>query len=474
MNKKKKGSDNIMLILKSITPRKTIYSKRNKELDKTFKHVSLENLLKNLNRRFKIREEFSPSPEFLKDKNKFEINFKNSNTYIKELSDLNNLPLLAKNKNYKKNGSFKADFDFNLNKKEEQKKMMEENEKVKKERFDKRLKQLKILKKNDSDTSLLKQNSDLDFIKKKVFIRPLPSSLTSREDYKENVKYSNKKMKSSYENKNNDRKLINNVAFKQRKNQKLSVIAFNKNKKGISNIIFRNNKKNNNNSMLFNESYSNRSNLSKNQFIDSNNSNIKKQKSSRNITNKYRRMSIKSLFFKNNENGNSFTNSDNPTLEINKSTNIEDVSLIYHDKKKISKANSLRNISNNNLKLPNIKKIERNTSKKKYDENNGIKYSIFFNKMLGRNDMNLEENNNDMISYNPNYDFFRPHIHSPIFCYKKNDENYKKYKIGKIIRGYNYSSDKYFVFDYNKKKQNKFNLNRERKKILEILRKKFE
>ena len=142
--------------------------------------------------------------------------------------------------------------------------------------------------------------------------------------------------------------------------------------------------------------------------------------------------------------------------------------------KKISKANSLRNISNNNLKLPNIKKIERNTSKKKYEENNGIKYSIFFNKMLGRNDMNPEENNNDMISYSPNYDFFRPHIHSPIFCYKKSDENYKKYKIGKIIRGYNYSSDKYFVFDYNKKKQNKFNLNRERKKILEILRKKFE
>ena len=88
-------SDSMMLILNSITPIKYAYSKRNRELNKIFKKMSLESLKKNLACRVKIKDEFSPSPEFLKDKNKFEINLKNSYEYIKELSDINNLPLLA-------------------------------------------------------------------------------------------------------------------------------------------------------------------------------------------------------------------------------------------------------------------------------------------------------------------------------------------------------------------------------------------
>ena len=58
------------------------------------------------------------------------------------------------------------------------------------------------------------------------------------------------------------------------------------------------------------------------------------------------------------------------------------------------------------------------------------------------------------------------HIHSTIFSYKNDDENYKKYKTGKIIRGYNYSPDDYFVFKFKKEKPIKFNINRERQKIL--------
>ena len=91
--------DNVMLILKSIAPIKYTYSKKNKLLNKSFKSMSLQNLMKNLKTHHKVKDEFYPSPEFLKNRNKFDINFKNSNAYIKELSDLNNLPLVAKNKN---------------------------------------------------------------------------------------------------------------------------------------------------------------------------------------------------------------------------------------------------------------------------------------------------------------------------------------------------------------------------------------
>ena len=42
------GPDNIMSILKSITPIKFKFSKKNKQLDKTFKSMSLQNLIRNL------------------------------------------------------------------------------------------------------------------------------------------------------------------------------------------------------------------------------------------------------------------------------------------------------------------------------------------------------------------------------------------------------------------------------------------
>ena len=92
--------------------------------------MSLQNLMKNLKTHHKVKDEFYPSPEFLKNRNKFDINFKNSNAYIKELSDLNNLPLVAKNKNYIKNKSINSDLDNYWNNKEETKRIIEEREKI--------------------------------------------------------------------------------------------------------------------------------------------------------------------------------------------------------------------------------------------------------------------------------------------------------------------------------------------------------
>ena len=160
-------------------------------------------------------------------------------------------------------------------------------------------------------------------------------------------------------------------------------------------------------------------------------------------------------------------------MEINKSTNLDDISHIFRDKEKILSLNSVRNISSISLKFPKIKNIiHRNSSKKIFNGNIRLRYSLSFKKMLGRENNKTGEKN--VFSYNPNYEFFRPHIHSTIFSYKNNDENYKKYKTGKIIRGYKYSPDKYFVCEFKKRKPIKFNINRERLKILEILKKKIE
>ena len=144
------GKDNIMSILKSITPIKYKFSKKNREFDKTFKTMSLQNLMKSLDYHPKLQDEFAPSPEFLNNKNKYEINFKNSNEYIKELSDLNNLPLVVSNKNCLKDGKVKEDFDIDpLSNKEEKMKVLKKKEKRKKERLEEKFKRFKKLKEDD-------------------------------------------------------------------------------------------------------------------------------------------------------------------------------------------------------------------------------------------------------------------------------------------------------------------------------------
>ena len=94
--------------------------------------------------------------------------------------------------------------------------------------------------------------------------------------------------------------------------------------------------------------------------------------------------------------------------------------------------------------------------------------------MLGRDDTMFNNSNLNLISYFPNYSIMMPHIPTTIFKYKGNKQNYKKYITGKIIRGYNYTPEKYFVIEYKKNKVKKVNLYKEREKIKEILKKKIE
>ena len=205
------GSDNLMLILKSLTPIKSHYSKMNKELDIEFKNMSLKNLIKNLNCHYKVKDELSPSPEFLKNRNKFEISFRNSNKYIKELSNIKKSFIFANINNYKRSGSFKTNFVFNGNSRKEEKKIAGENENKEKEIFNERFKKIKILKKFNSNADSLKYNPNYDFIKKKVYcvhLSPLPSLINVGKNNKyngKNVNYINKKNKSPFITKNNQK-----------------------------------------------------------------------------------------------------------------------------------------------------------------------------------------------------------------------------------------------------------------------------
>ena len=351
------GSDNIMLMLNSLAPIQYTYSKRNRELNRTFKNVSLENIFKNLKRHYKIKDEFSPAPEFLKNKNKFEINFRNSNKYIKELSEIKNSLLLANKNNYIRSLSFNSNFALNGNNKEEKRIIMREKEKKEKDIFKERLKKLKILKKYNSDADSLYYNPNYDFIKKKVYsvhIRPLPSLMPNKQNNKynkENVNYNNIKNKSSLINRKEN---INKEYIINQKQSRNRNIIFNKNKKVNNNVKFNNYNRNLNNNITFNESYSNQSNSCKNQIIDSKNINFSQLLLSRNNM----RLNGRSINLNNYyKNRNSSINSDYFTMDINKSTNIENITFAHIDKEKLYKSNSLRNISNKKLKITNIKKL---------------------------------------------------------------------------------------------------------------------
>ena len=487
------GPDNIMSILKSITPIKFKFSKKNKQLDKTFKSMSLQNLIRNLEYHPKIKDEFTPAPEFLNNKNKHEINFKNSNQYIRELSDLNNLPIIINNKNFLKKGEFNPDFDINpLNNNQEKKKIMEEKERRKKERLEERLKKLKFWKESDSNIDSFKYNPNYDFIRKKVFsvrIRP-PTVKKIKKTQVENEKNEDKKKIDDIKNNNTinqnfneQNQNINENNQNNEINQNQSVITFDKNKNDMnirksstnsrnSQIIKENMMNNfNNNSLIYNDSPTNNSNSSKIQYS---NNNLSSKSLTRNETaKKIRMMNLKNrikMFERK-----SSTNSDYNTYDINKSTNLDDLSLMYQEREKLSSIHSMRNISNKNIYLPKIqKKLQPKSLRNKNKRNKAIKYSINFKKMLGRKDELFGDQSLNLISYFPNYDFFMPHIPTIIFKHHKNDDELKKYITGKIIRGYKYSPEKYFVFEYKKYKSKRLNLIRERQKIIEILKEKIE
>ena len=236
--------DNMISIIKSLVPIKYKYSRKNKELDKTFRNMSLEYLLKTLDYHPKYYDEYAPSPEFINNKNQFDINFQNSCHYIKVLSDINNLPLVINNRNCLKNGTFNPDYEYNpIKNKEEQKQIILEKERRKKERLQDRLERLKKWRQSDSNVDPGKYHPNYDFVRKKitnVYIRE-PMTKTNKNNEKEKSKSNNKEDNKTNENFNKDLKSKNNKIDSKNnlKNSSIELIKDDNNNK--SNITFCNN-----------------------------------------------------------------------------------------------------------------------------------------------------------------------------------------------------------------------------------------
>ena len=458
----KKKSDSIKSILKSLSPIKYKYSQKFKELDKTFKYMSLENLLKTLDYHPKLHDEYTPSPEFLNNKKKFDINFQNSFNYIKEFSDLNNLPLVLSNRNCLKNGTFNPDYEYNpINNKEEQKQILLQKEKRKKERLKDRLERLKKWRESDSNVDPGKYHPNYDFIKRKirnVYIRE-PIVKINKKSENQNEKDKNKIEYHSEEKKNNENNhnINNNTKINFKDNLK-EVIKDEKN-----------DNHNNNNSVNLNDSHSK----------NDNSSNANNNSSKISLIKNIKKKAMQNVKYRNNSylDKNSSTLPEySKTIGNNKSFYIEDMSLFNN-----LKVNSVKNKLTKNFSLPKIgmspRKIKIKSIKYKtyYNRSSSLgslnRNPVLFKKMLGRNDTLFSNQNLNLISYFPNYKSTMPHIPATIFKYKENEQNYKKFITGKIIRGYNYTSEKYFVIDYKNQNQNKkINMNKEREIIKEILK----
>ena len=130
--------------------------------------------------------------------------------------------------------------------------------------------------------------------------------------------------------------------------------------------------------------------------------------------------------------------------------------------------------------LPTIDKdktVGRKLQPKKLNQKECLKKAtstpniISFKKMRGRDDVKKKVNNNTSdIFYKPNYNYNSPHI--PGFLFKSNNDKneYKKYKIGKLLRSYIFDPYKYFVMDinendtrFNSKKKIDINRNKNKK-----------
>lgn len=332
-------NENITKSLRSINPIIRPLSKTIKQLNLSFKFANLESLINNLNKKVIYRDEYTPTPEKKSFKNDYNIRFQIVNKYINELSDINNLPIVLKNKNYLKNGEFNSDFDPKKIKIEKNFKFLLKKEKERKNKIAKKRNELlEKIKETDPNIMLGKYNPNYDIIKPRI--RKIIFSKTNINN------------KNSWLNSN-----IPYINSSQRFEEK----------KYVKNKLKKNNRK-----------------------ISTNNSDINYQ-----------------------------------TIQEN-NNNFPSIIFIY----------------NKNVKKVKLKKIKNLRNKSELDKLN-IKGYVNFGKMKKRKSLFKKCENS--IDYDPNYEYNFPHTPSYIFKYIKNKENHKKYINGKIIRGYSYDPDNYYV-----------------------------
>ena len=231
-----KNQDNITRILKSIKPLKIHFSKIGRQINQTFKYASLNNLIKSIGKKQVYIDKFVPAPDKKIHKNDYDVNFLNSLKYLQEFSDINNLPLVAKNRHYMKGGEFDFDLDIeNLKRENSLKYFLKLEEERKKEKIKRSKELLKKYRESDLNLNLGKYNPEYDIIKPRIpkaYIRSPNSHI--KDSWLFNCPFRNTfedfKLKQQLKNKN---KNLNNNGQNIKSNSK-------RNKKKIRKISFNN------------------------------------------------------------------------------------------------------------------------------------------------------------------------------------------------------------------------------------------
>ena len=126
----------------------------------------------------------------------------------------------------------------------------------------------------------------------------------------------------------------------------------------------------------------------------------------------------------------------------------------------------------NNRKILKEKILIQKINSKRYQRKKYISpKTISFKRMKGRDTKNYNSTKkiSGFIDYKPNYESTIPHVPSFSFRNTNIKKDYKKYKVGKIIRSYYYEPYKYFVMDFNKSKNK--NKNHKNNDIMENYKK---
>lgn len=425
--------DNIISIVKSLRPIKKIYSKQNRDYDKYFRGSNLKDLIKRLKTQSKFNE-FLKKGETIEELNDnksiMDINFKSTFNYIEELSNLKNIPITNVNKSF--NGSNK----IKKEKKETKRKLF-----LKKKA---ELERQKLLRKKawDEEQTLDpgRYHPKYDFIRKRV-----PCAIFGRPKDKEDSSIQNEENKNKEKNENKVK--IEKIVLKQKPfekyNSRNSSIKINKSE----NSKTKKTQETKNLKTLSDKKYNNLDSETKPNFNRSNYLALYKNDSNRKLKlPPYKIENVSSIILRNQNTASSWSNTgdfDN-SKKVSELIKSKDKNTFLYDKSKFSFFNTQRKIY---IPGRNKKELLKNSSA------DNLKCPVLFNKMMGRERrMNFVKNDEESYKtiYNPDYNIVRPHIPTVKFKSVKNNPEFKKYMIGKLIRSYCCNPKEYFVFEYKK------------------------
>ena len=419
--------DNIVSIVKSLRPIKKIYSKQNRDYDKYFRGSNLKDLIRRLKTQSKYNEFLKKGEtidELNDNKSIMDINFKSTFNYIAELSNLKNIPISNANKSFDESTKIKKD-----------------NKEMKKKLFLKKKAEIernKYLKKKAWEEE---QTLDPGRYHPKYDYR-IPCAIFGRPKDKEDSSIQNE------ENKNKEKKekkcKIEKIVLKDKFYEKFNntnSIKLNKNENPKNKKI----QETTPYKTLSDKNYNILDSETKPNFNRSNYLALYKNDSNRKMKlPSYKIENVSSIILRNQNTASSWNN----TGDFDHSKKVSELikskykNTFLYNKSKFRFYNTQRKIY---IPVRNRKELLKNSSV------DNLRCPVSFNKMMGRERrMNFVKNDDESYKtiYHPDYNIVRPHIPTVKFKSVRNNPEFKKYMIGKLIRSYCCNPNEYFVFEY--------------------------